>query len=74
MFSAIPHELTENFYFVFYSERVDGGTMWILSSEEFLKECVTNKTEKMQVNVGYGLTEDERTKKQDKSRILQKTV
>lgn len=49
LFSAITHELTENFYFVFYSERVDGGTMWILSSEEFLKECVTNKNGK---NVG----------------------
>ena len=46
LFSAITHELTENFYFVFYSERVDGGTMWILSSEEFLKECVTNKNGK----------------------------
>ncbi|MBR1662671.1 MAG: hypothetical protein IJ694_10435 [Acidaminococcaceae bacterium] len=41
LFAAIPHELTDNFYFVFYSERLD--MMWILSSEEFLKECVTNK-------------------------------
>lgn len=49
LFSAIEHELTENFYFVFYSERLDGGTMWILSSEEFLKECVTNKSGK---NIG----------------------
>ena len=40
LFSAITHELTENFYFVFYSERID--KMWILSSEEFLKECSTN--------------------------------
>ena len=31
-------------YFVFYSERLD--KMWILSSEEFLQECVTNKTGK----------------------------
>lgn len=44
LFSAIPHELTNNFFFVFYSERLD--TMWIMSSEEFLKECVTNKTGK----------------------------
>ena len=44
LFSAIDHELTENFYFVFYSERLD--MMWILSSEEFLKECVTNKNGK----------------------------
>lgn len=41
LFAAITHNITENFYFVFYSERLD--TMWILSSEEFLKECVTNK-------------------------------
>ena len=44
LFSAIHHELTPNFYFVFYSERM--GTMWILSSEEFLHECVTNRTGK----------------------------
>lgn len=44
LFSAIVHELRADFYFVFYSERMD--MMWILSSEEFLKECVTNKTGK----------------------------
>ena len=44
LFAAINHELTENFYFVFFSERLD--MMWILSSEEFLQECVTNKTGK----------------------------
>ena len=42
LFSAITHELTENFYFVFFSERLD--TMWILSSKEFIDDCVTNKT------------------------------
>ena len=44
LFAAITHDLTPNFYFVFYSERLD--TMWILSSEEFLQECVTNKSGK----------------------------
>ena len=44
LFAAITHELTPNFYFVFYSERLD--SMWILSSEEFLNECVTNKNGK----------------------------
>lgn len=44
LFAAITHELTANFYFVFYSERLD--KMWILSSEEFLRECVTNKSGK----------------------------
>lgn len=47
LFSAITHEKTENFYFVFFSERLE--MMWILSSEEFLDECVTNKSGK---NVG----------------------
>jgi len=44
LFAAITHELTDNFYFLFFSERLD--TMWILSSKEFLDECVTNKTGK----------------------------
>ena len=42
LFAAITHEMTPNFYFVFYSERLD--LMWIMSSEEFIQECVTNKT------------------------------
>lgn len=42
LFAAITHEKTDNYYFVFFSERLN--TMWILSSEEFLKECVTNKS------------------------------
>ena len=41
LFAAITHKLTPNFYFVFYSERLK--TMWIMSSEEFLNECVTNQ-------------------------------
>lgn len=44
LFSAITHELREKFYFVFYLERLN--LTWILSLEEFLKECVTNKTGK----------------------------
>lgn len=44
LFAAINHDLTPNYYFVFYSDRMK--KMWILSSEEFLKECVTNKTGK----------------------------
>ena len=56
LFAAITHELTPNFYFVFYSERLD--LMWIMSSEEFLQECVTNKTGKNAgmdtIGVGWG--------------------
>ena len=41
LFSALTHDLTPNFYFVFYSDRMK--MMWIMSSEEFLSECTTNK-------------------------------
>lgn len=41
LFAAITHNPISNFYFVFYSERLD--LMWIMSSKEFLAECVTNK-------------------------------
>lgn len=44
LFAAIKHEYRPNFYFVFYSERMK--KMWIMSSREFLDECVTNKTGK----------------------------
>ena len=44
LFAAIVHDYRPNFYSVFYSERLK--TMWIMSSKEFLEECVTNKTGK----------------------------
>lgn len=47
LFAALTHESRENYYFVFYSERMD--IMWIMTSQEFLKECVTNKNGK---NIG----------------------
>lgn len=47
LFAGITHELTPNFYFVFYSERLK--KTWILSSEEFLAESYTNTKGK---NVG----------------------
>jgi hypothetical protein len=47
LFAAIPHELRNNYYFVFYSERLD--LIWIMTSEEFIKEAVSNKTGK---NIG----------------------
>jgi hypothetical protein len=46
LFAAITHEHRENYYFVFYSHRLD--KMWILSSEDFIKEAVQNKTGKNQ--------------------------
>ena len=44
LFAAISHEPRKNYYFIFYSERMN--IMWIMSSEEFLRECYTNKTGK----------------------------
>lgn len=35
LFAAISHEHRENYWFVFYSERLD--SMWIMSSSEFIK-------------------------------------
>ncbi|WKK86533.2 hypothetical protein QYS48_06235 [Marivirga arenosa] len=44
LFAAITHEIRENYYFLFYSERME--SMWLLSSEEFIKESTQNKTGK----------------------------
>lgn len=44
LFAAISHEPRDNYYFVFYSERMD--TKWILSSEEFVAEAHQNKNGK----------------------------
>ena len=41
LFAAIQHEPRENYWFVFYSERMD--TMWIMTSKEFVKESHQNK-------------------------------
>lgn len=47
LFAALTHEHRPNYWFVFYSERMD--EKWILSSKEFIKESNQNKTGK---NVG----------------------
>lgn len=44
LFAALQHEYRPNYWFVFYSERMD--KIWILSSKEFIKESVQNKTGK----------------------------
>jgi hypothetical protein len=44
LFAAIPHELRENYWFVFYSERMD--MKWIMTSDEFIRESVQNKSGK----------------------------
>lgn len=44
MFAALSHEIRSNYWFVFYSERMD--MMWILSSTEFVQEAIQTKTGK----------------------------
>lgn len=47
LFAGITHDKRSDYWFVFYSERLD--QMWILSSKEFLRLSVQNRTGK---NVG----------------------
>jgi hypothetical protein len=44
LFAALTHDYRANYWFVFYSERMD--TIWIMSSKEFIKESNQNKTGK----------------------------
>jgi len=44
LFSALIHEYRKNYWFVFYSERMD--KLWILSSKEFINNSYQNKSGK----------------------------
>ena len=44
LFAVRSHELRKDYWFVFYSERMD--MMWIMSSKEFIKKSVQNKSGK----------------------------
>lgn len=44
LFAALAHEYRPNYWFVFYSERID--KILILSSKEFIKEANQNKSGK----------------------------
>ena len=41
LFAALTHRPRKNYWFIFYSERMD--KKWILSSKEFIKESSQNK-------------------------------
>ena len=41
LFAAMTHETRKNYWFVFYSERME--TIWIMSSQEFINESHQNK-------------------------------
>ncbi|NKX14541.1 hypothetical protein [Bacillus cereus] len=47
LFSAINHEFRKGYWFIFYSQKLD--TLWVISSEDFVKESVLNKSGK---NIG----------------------
>lgn len=61
-FSALVHNYRPNYWFVFYSERLE--KIWILSSKEFVEEAVQTKTGK---NVGKRSIWFNGTKAKDKS-------
>ena len=44
LFAALTHEHRDNYWFVFYSERLD--TTWIMTSAEFIQESNQNKSGK----------------------------
>ena len=44
LFAAITHEHRENYYFIFYSHRLD--KTWILSSKDFIMEAAQNRNGK----------------------------
>ncbi len=47
LFAALKHKRRKNYWFIFYSERID--KIWLMSSDEFIKESNQNKTGK---NIG----------------------
>ncbi len=64
LFAGISHEKRENYFFIFYSERLN--ITWVLSSEEFLKESNQNKSGKNEGKHSIHLngTKTEKTTKQ----------
>jgi hypothetical protein len=44
LFAAIPHEIRNNYWFVFHSERMN--KTWIMTSHEFVSHSVQNKSGK----------------------------
>jgi hypothetical protein len=44
LFAALTHEVRDNYWFVFYSERME--TIWIMSSREFIANSHQNKSGK----------------------------
>ncbi len=61
-FSAISHEPKKNYWFIFYSERLE--TIWIMTSDEFIKESYQNKS---------GKNKDKRSIKFNGSKINKRT-
>lgn len=66
LFAAITHAERSNYWFLFYSERLE--SMFIMSSDEFITEAVQNKTG---VNIGKrsiwfnGIRQNKETKQRE---------
>jgi len=71
-FAAIPHEHRNNYWFVFFSERLD--TMWVMSSAEFIAESVQNKAARTSVSVVSGSTAQRATRKRARERSMSKSA
>jgi hypothetical protein len=65
LFAAIPHEPRENYWFIFYSERMN--MMWIMTSKEFVQEAVQNKTGKNKGKRSIWFNGRKRDKKSNKT-------
>ncbi len=44
LFATIPHKKRNDYWFIFYSERMD--MMWLMTSAEFIQESSSNKNGK----------------------------
>jgi hypothetical protein len=66
LFGALTHDERKNYFFVFYSERMD--TIWIISSKDFINESVQNKTGKNKGKRSIWLN-GTKTNKQTKQKI-----
>lgn len=66
LFSAITHDFTPNFYFVFYSERLD--SMWIYPLKNFYRNALQIKMARIQANAVFGLMAEGLIGKQERKR------
>ena len=71
LFAAISHEFRPNFYFVFFSERLD-NTCGSCRPKSFLKNALLTKPARMQAREAFGSTETVLTRKPEKRENIAK--